>query len=86
MRIYLQMPAAGDQPPRYFQLLLQEDLLGGWTLIKESGRQDAAGRIKREYFTTHEAAEHALLKARDSQMARGYRVVFVEGDRLVKDR
>jgi len=86
MRIYLQMPAIEDQPPRYYQLLLQEDLLGGWTLIRESGRQDTAGRVKREYFATHEAAEHALLKARDSQLAKGYRVVFVEGDRLVKGR
>jgi len=24
-----------------------------------------------------------LLKARDSQLARGYRVVFIEGDRVV---
>jgi predicted DNA-binding WGR domain protein len=81
MRIYLQMPASGEQPPRYYQLLLQEDLLGGWTLIRESGRQDAGGRVKRDYFATREAAERALLKARDSQLARGYRVVFVEGDR-----
>ena len=83
MRIYMQMPASGEQPPRYYQLLLQEDLLGGWTLIRESGYQDKAGRIKREYFATHEAAERALLKARDSQLARGYRVVFIEGDRVV---
>ena len=86
MRIYLQMPASGEQPPRYYQLLLQEDLLGGWTLIRETGRQDAAGRIKREYFATQEAAELALAKVRDSQLARGYRVVFVEGDRLAKGR
>ena len=84
MRIYLQMPASGEQPPRYYQLLLQEDLLGGWTLIRESGRQDAAGRIKREHFATREAAEHALLKVRDGQLARGYRVVFVEGDRVAR--
>jgi predicted DNA-binding WGR domain protein len=83
MRIYLQMPAGEGQAPRYYQLLLQEDLLGGWTLIRETGRQDTAGRIKREYFATHEAAELALAKARDSQLARGYRVVFVEGDRKV---
>ncbi len=81
MRIYLQMPASGDQPPRYCQLLLQEDLLGGWTLIREVGRQEAGGRTKREFFTSHEAAERALIKARDGQMASGYRVVFVEGDR-----
>ena len=83
MRIYMQMPGGGEQPPRYYQLLLQEDLLGGWTLIRESGFQDKAGRIKREYFASREAAERALLKVRDGQLARGYRVVFVEGDRFV---
>jgi predicted DNA-binding WGR domain protein len=81
MRIYLQMPASEGQAPRYYQLLLQEDLLGGWTLIRESGRQDAGGRSKREFFTSHDAAERAMIKARDSQVARGYRVVFVEGER-----
>jgi predicted DNA-binding WGR domain protein len=87
MRIYLQMPASGEQLPRYYQVLLQEDLLGGWTLITESGRLDAGGgRIRREYFTTHEAAERALFKVRDSQLARGYRVVFVEGDRITRGR
>ena len=81
MRIYLQIPAHDEQPTRYFQLVLQEDLLGGWTLIREAGRQDIGGRTKREYFPTHEAAQRALIKARDNQVARGYRVVFVEGDR-----
>ena len=86
MRIYLQIPGSGEQPPRYYQLVLQEDLLGGWTLIRETGQQNAAGRIKREYFSTQEAAELALVKARDSQLARGYRVVFLEGDRVAKGR
>ncbi len=77
----MQMPASGDHPPRYYQLLLQEDLLGGWSLIRESGRQDAVGRSKREFFSSHEAAECAMIKARDIQVARGFRVVFVEGAR-----
>ena len=81
MRIFMQMAGGGEQPPRYYQLLLQEDLLGGWTLIRESGRQDGGGRVKRENFTSHAAAERALIKERDSQLARGYRIVFVEGDR-----
>jgi len=86
MRIYLQLPASADQAPRYCQLVLQEDLLGGWTLIRESGRQDLGGRAKREYFTSREAAQRALMKARDSQVARGYRVVFMEGDRDLSRR
>jgi predicted DNA-binding WGR domain protein len=81
MRIYLQLPADGDQAPRYYQLVLQEDLLGGWTVIRESGRQDIGGRAKREHFASREAAQRALIKARDHQLARGYRVVYTEGDR-----
>lgn len=81
MRIYLQIPAHDDQPPRYYQLVLQEDLLGGWTLVRETGRQDGSGRVKREHYPDREAAEIALSKARDAQLARGYRVVFVQGDR-----
>ena len=86
MRIYLQLPASTDQAPRYCQLVLQEDLLGGWTLIRESGRQDLGGRAKREYFASREAAQRALMNARDSQVARGYRVVFMEGDRDLSRR
>lgn len=81
MRIYLQMPPSDDAPPRYYQLVLQEDLLGGWTLLRESGRQDGGGRIKREHYSSREAAEAALIQARDAHVARGYRVVFVQGDR-----
>ncbi len=81
MRIYMQTPPASGTLPRYYQLLLQEDLLGGWTLIKESGRADAGRRIKREHYPTREDAERALSKARDAQVMRGYRVVFVEGER-----
>ncbi len=86
MRIYLQIPASEGNPPRYCQFVLQEDLLGGWTLVKEAGRQDGGGRIKREYYVSREEAEHALIKARDAQVARGYQVVFVQGDRLAPSR
>ncbi|MEK7321462.1 MAG: WGR domain-containing protein [Pseudomonadota bacterium] len=86
MRIYLQMPANEGNPPRYHQFVLQEDLLGGWTLIKESGRQDGGGRIKREYYVSRDEAERALTKARDAQVARGYQVVFVQGERPAQSR
>ena len=80
MRIYMQTPAADNHPPRYYHLVLQEDMLEGWTLIKESGRQDSGGRIKREHYATREEAERALIKAREAQIKRGYRVVFVQGE------
>jgi len=78
MRIYMQIPPEGDKAPRYYHLLLQEDLLEGWTLIREWGYQGAAGRVKREHFADHAAAEAALLKVRDEQIQRGFRVVFMQ--------
>ena len=65
MRIYLQTPPSDESAPRYYQLVLQEDLLGGWTLVRESGRQDGGGRVKREHYVDREAAERAVIKARD---------------------
>lgn len=82
MRIYLQKPADGDAPPRFYQLLLQQDLLEGWILVREWGNQGSSGRVKREHFPTRADAERALMRARDDQVARGYQVVFVQGTYL----
>ena len=79
MRIYMQTPIGGDIVPKYYHLHLQEDLLEGWTLIRESGHQGSAGRVVKAHFRDRESAELALQKARDEQLKRGYRVVFVQG-------
>jgi len=79
MRIYMQMPVSGHRPPRYYHLHLQEDLLEGWSLIREWGFQGAGGRIQQDYFTDRESAQDALLRVRDEQLKRGYRIVFVKG-------
>lgn len=79
MRIYMQIAADDDTPPRYYQLVLQADMLSGWTLVREWGRVGAAGRVRREHFDSWEDAEGMLIKARDSQIHRGYRVVFTQG-------
>lgn len=78
MRIYMQIPPEGNKAPRYYHLHMQEDLLEGWTLIREWGYQGAAGRVKKEYFQDREVAEAALTRARDEQIKRGYRVVFMQ--------
>lgn len=79
MRIYLQTRPEDGSAPRFYHLLLQEDLLEGWTLIKETGKQGSSGRTSKQHFATWEEAEQALLKTRDSQLNRGYQVVFVQG-------
>jgi len=78
MRIYMQIPPEGDKAPRFYHLLLQEDLIEGWSLIREWGYQGARGRVAREQFPDRESAEHALLRLRDEQLKRGYRVVFMQ--------
>lgn len=79
MRIYMQTDLDDDKPLRYYQLVLQEDMLGGWTLIREWGRQNAAARIKRDHFESLDQAEQALIKVRDAQIKRGFKVVFMRG-------
>lgn len=81
MHIYLQKPQEEDKPPRYYHLLLQQDLLGGWSLIREWGYQGAAGRVKRDHHATRDAAESAMMTLRDDQINRGYRVVYIQGER-----
>lgn len=82
MRIYMQTPVTDERPPRFYQLFLQSDLLDGWTLVREWGSQGSPGRVVREHFDTREAAEEALMRHRDTQIGRGYRVVFAKGEGL----
>lgn len=79
MRIYMQTPAIDERPPRYYQVVLQSDLLGGWTLVREWGAQGSPGRVKRDHFETFEEATTALERVRDDQVRRGYRIVFAQG-------
>ena len=75
----MQMPSTDERPPRFYHLLLQEDLLEGWTLVSESGRQGAPGKVKRMHFLVHDEALASLVRERDRQLLRGYRVVYAEG-------
>jgi len=79
MRVYMQMIEDPEKAPRFYMLMLQEDLIDGWTLVREWGQQGSPGRVKRDHFDSHGDAEHALLKVRDAQLKRGYRVVYMRG-------
>ncbi|ALP54188.1 hypothetical protein Tel_14150 [Candidatus Tenderia electrophaga] len=81
MRIYLQLPPLEGKPPRFYHLFLHADLIAGWTLVKEWGFQGSGGRLKREHYPDYDTAETALMQSRDTQLKRGYRVVFMEGQR-----
>lgn len=79
MRIYMQIPPSDAGPPKFYHLHLQEDLLEGWTLIREWGYQGARGRMVRDHYPDRDSAERAMLKVRDAQLSKGYRVVFMQG-------
>ncbi len=55
------------------------DLLGGWTLYRESGVQGGRATLKREQFLERDEATVAFEKARDAQLKRGFRVMFAQG-------
>jgi predicted DNA-binding WGR domain protein len=79
MRIYMQTLHSPEQPLRFYHLHLQPDLLGGWSLVRESGLQGGRGQVKKEHFSDRTDAERSLIRHRDMQLKRGYRVVFREG-------
>ena len=56
MRLYLQTPPASTEAPRYVQIVLEQDLLGGWTLYRETGTQGGKATLKREQYLEREAA------------------------------
>jgi predicted DNA-binding WGR domain protein len=78
MRIYMQIPPSDAGPPKFYHLHLQEDLLEGWTLVREWGFQGSGGRMVRDHFPDRESAETAMLSLRDAQLEKGYQVVFMQ--------
>ncbi len=79
MRIYMQNKPGPTEAPKYAQFLLQQDLLGGWTLIKEIGTPGGKAQIKRELYLDLLAAQDAIMQARDLQLKKGLMVTFAEG-------
>ena len=56
MRIYMQTRSDDSAPLRFYQLSLQQDLLGGWTLYREWGNQGARSSMKREVYLDRDSA------------------------------
>lgn len=79
MRIYMQSQPESSNIPRYFQLVIHEDLLDGWNLLIENGAQGSSGRTRREHFSTWDDALGRLMQMRDLQIKRGFRVMYAQG-------
>lgn len=75
----MQLKPGAKEAPKYVHLILQQDLLGGWTLIREWGQQGGRASLKRDVYLERDAAEAALLALRDLQLKRGFQVMFVQG-------
>ena len=80
MRIYLQQPSVNGAPPRFCHLHLQEDLINGWMVIREAGLQGKPGRVTRTHFNERDDALQALIKSKDEQVSRGFKIVFAQGE------
>lgn len=72
MRLYMQQSATGLPAPRFIRLVLEQDLLGGWELIREAGQLGGKTQLKRELFTDRAQAIDAFEKLRTVHAKRGF--------------
>ena len=72
MRLYMLQPDAGLPAPRFLRLVLEQDLLGGWELIREAGHIGGKTQLKRELFTDRTQAIDAFEKLRAVHAKRGF--------------
>jgi predicted DNA-binding WGR domain protein len=79
MRLFLQQPPQGSEAPKFVQLILEQDLLGGWLLLRESGQTGGRSQLKRELYIDRDQALAAFEKARDAQVKKGFQVMFAQG-------
>lgn len=75
----MQTKPVGDDAPRFYQIVLQQDLLGGWLLFREWGQQGSRASSRRELFLQRDEALGAFERARDAQLKRGFHVMFSQG-------
>ena len=79
MRVLMQQPPQGLESPRYVSISLQQDLLGGWLLVRESGLIGGKSQLKREQFLDDEPALAAFEKVRAAHSKKCYHVMFIQG-------
>jgi predicted DNA-binding WGR domain protein len=79
MRLFMQTKPVGGEAPRYYQIALQQDLLGGWTLIREWGQTGGRVSLKRDVYLERDDALVAFEHVRDAQLKRGFHIMFSRG-------
>jgi predicted DNA-binding WGR domain protein len=79
MRILLQQRPDGPEAPRFVQLQLEADLLGGWSVIRESGQIGKRSTLRRDQYPDQASALTAFERARDQTLKKGFQLVFAQG-------
>ena len=79
MRLLLQQRPDGREAPRFVQLQLQPDLLGGWELLRESGQTGGRSTLRKSLHADQASALAALEKERDTHLKKGFLLVFAQG-------
>ena len=79
MRLLLQQRPDGREAPRFVQLTLEPDLLGGWAVLRETGQIGGRSTLRREQYLDQASAMAALEHARDAQLKKGFQLMFVQG-------
>ena len=79
MRLLLQQRPDGREAPRFVQLMLERDLLGGWTLVRESGQVGNRSTVRRDLYLDQAEAMAAVEHARDLQLKKGFQLMFAQG-------
>jgi predicted DNA-binding WGR domain protein len=79
MRLLLQQRPDGREAPRFVQLMLEPDLLGGWALVRETGQIGGRSTLRREQYLDQASAMAALEHARDVQLKKGFQLMFAQG-------
>jgi predicted DNA-binding WGR domain protein len=80
MRLLLQQRPDGREAPRFVQLMLEADLRGGWTLVRESGQIGGRSTLRRDQYLDQASALAALEHARDAQLKKGFQLMFAQGE------
>lgn len=79
MKAYLQRINPDNYGIWYYSIQIQRDLLGYWQVIREWGRSGSPGTLRQTpYPSLHEAIQ-GLTSLKEQLMAKGYRVVMMEG-------
>jgi predicted DNA-binding WGR domain protein len=79
MRLLLQQHPDGREAPRFVQLMLEPDLLGGWALVRETGQIGGRSQVRREQYLDQASALAAFEHARDAQLKKGFQLMFAQG-------